>query len=106
MTVRLTVKIGSGDRKLPTINDDLIIDSTMAAQRAKQELAASTYIIKSETLDMPHDPGGVVGRVGSEFAFSTLGIFGQYLITSRSIELTPESARDTVVAERYGRLIL
>jgi len=104
--ISVQVSVGSGNKKMPDIEDDLIIDNTMAVQRGKQELAASTYIIKSETLDMPHEPNGVVGVIGSEFSFSTLEIFGRYFITSLVVSLNSDGARDTVVAERYGKLLL
>ena len=104
--ISVQVSVGSGNKKMQDIEDDLIIDNTMAMQRATQALAASTYIIKSETLDMPHDPNGVVGVIGSEFSFTTLEIFGKYFITSLTISLTSEGARDVVVAERYGRLLI
>jgi hypothetical protein len=104
--INVTVYIGTGDRPMPDINDDLIINETMANQRAKQELAKSTYIVKSETLDMPHNPNGVVGVVSGEFSYTTLGILGRHFITSLTISLTPESAKDVLVAERYGRLVL
>ena len=104
--IHVKTSIGSGDRKMPVINDDLIIDEEMALIRAKQELAKSTYVVKSQNLEMPHDPNSGVGVVGNEFAFSTLNIFGQHLITQLTIELTGNSAKDNVVAERYGRIIL
>jgi hypothetical protein len=104
--IRLTVKIGSGDRQMPEITDDLISSATMAMRRAQQELAASTYIVKKETLNMPHDPGANPGTISEEFAYKNLGIFGRFFVTDLNIELSPDSARDTMTAERYGRMIL
>jgi len=105
--VHIKVKYGTGDRKAPVISDSLIPDEATATIRAKQELAKYTYIVQNRTLAMPHDPiGGVGGDFTGNFTFQRFSIYGTHLITSRTITLTPSSAKDEVQVEQYRELIL
>lgn len=105
--IRVIVSYGSGDRKAPVIDDELICDMASATIRAKQELAEYMYIHMSRTLEMPHDPSaGIGGDFTGEFAFQTLGIYGNHIITERTMTFSPDSAKDSVTMEQYREMVL
>lgn len=102
--ISLKVCYGRGDRPAGVISDELIANETMAKIRAEQELAAYMRINKDKTLSTPHDPTLIVG-VNHEYVFSRLGIFGQHLVTARSVQLENGAAHDTIEVERYGAMM-
>lgn len=105
--IRVVVSYGSGDRKASAISDSLISNDAAATMRGKQELAEATYFKMSRTLSMPHDPSGEInGETTGEFVYQPLGISGNHVVTSRTMNLSPESATDEVSIEQYREMIL
>lgn len=105
--IRVIVKYGSGDRKAGVISDSFISTEACALMRAKQELANFSYIKRSITLEMPHDPdGGLAGDTTDDFVFQNLSIYGRHVIMSRTITLSPTGAKDSVTMEQYREMYL
>lgn len=103
--IRLIVRYGDGSRKAPVISDSLIPNIGIATIRAQQELAAFSYIVVARDLSLPHDPNaGIGGDHTNEFIYQPLNIYGNHLITSRSINLAKEGCTDTVSIEQYREM--
>jgi hypothetical protein len=104
--IHIVVTYGSGDRKSGTITDSLIPDKGTALIRAHQELAASSYIAVTRTIETPHDPAGEHGVLTDELSYHPLAIYGRHLITSITTTLSPTSAKDSIVLEQYREMFL
>lgn len=103
--IRVVLRYGKANRVGPTIDDPLVSTTTAAMRRGEQELAASNYIIFEKSVTTPHDPTEqLCGTETSDLTYGRLGIFGVHALISRTINLSPTSATETLGLEQYREM--